>query len=206
MPYPVVVTVDALPEHHDRLTTALRAILAIPHMMLVGPVHFGVENAGHWRSGAPTGLLAAAAYVLAVVSWFTILITGEHPQNIRDFCLYYLRWRVRATAYIALFADQYPPFGDGPYPANLSVADPATPRDHASIAVRLILALPHLVVLFFVLIGWFVTTVIAWFSIVFTGEYPKSLLPFGLGAMRWAVRVEAYLLLLVDEYPPFSLD
>jgi uncharacterized protein DUF4389 len=57
----------------------------------------------------------------------------------------------------------------------------------------------------FVLLGWFVTTVIAWFSILFTREYPSTLLPFGLGAMRWALRVEAYLL-LVDEYPPFSLD
>jgi hypothetical protein len=33
-----------------------------------------------------------------------------------------------------------------------------------------------------------------------------SLRPFGIGVMRWALRVEAYLLLLVDEYPPFSLD
>ena len=29
---------------------------------------------------------------------------------------------------------------------------------------------------------------------------------FGVGAMRWRLRVEAYLLLLVDEYPPFSLE
>jgi hypothetical protein len=72
--------------------------------------------------------------------------------------------------------------------------------------VRLILVLPHLVVLFFLLLGWLVSTVIAWFAILFTGSYPPSLLPFGLGVMRWALRVEAYLLLLVDEYPPFALD
>jgi hypothetical protein len=36
--------------------------------------------------------------------------------------------------------------------------------------------------------------------------YPASLYEFGLGGMRWGLRVEAYLLLLVDEYPPFSLD
>jgi hypothetical protein len=29
---------------------------------------------------------------------------------------------------------------------------------------------------------------------------------FGVGALRWRLRVEAYMLLLVDEYPPFALD
>ena len=49
-------------------------------------------------------------------------------------------------------------------------------------------------------------TVIAWFVILFTGSYPQSTLPFALGVMRWTLRVEAYLLLLVDEYPPFALE
>lgn len=46
----------------------------------------------------------------------------------------------------------------------------------------------------------------AWFAILFTGRYPKGLYDFGVGAMRWRLRVEAYVLLLVDEYPPFSLE
>jgi hypothetical protein len=47
---------------------------------------------------------------------------------------------------------------------------------------------------------------IAWFAIVLTGAYPRSLYPFGVGVMRWALRVEAYLLLLVDDYPPFRIE
>lgn len=78
--------------------------------------------------------------------------------------------------------------------------------DRATVAVRLILAIPHFCVLFFLGIGWFFTTVFAWFAILFTGSYPEGLLPFGLGVMRWTLRLEAYLLLLVDEYPPFSLE
>jgi len=46
---------------------------------------------------------------------------------------------------------------------------------------------------------------IAWFAILFTGRYPTTLYDFGVGALRWNIRVEAYLLLLDDEYPPFSL-
>jgi hypothetical protein len=41
--------------------------------------------------------------------------------------------------------------------------------------------------------------------ILFTGAYPASLYPFAVGVLRWRLRVEAYTLLLVDEYPPFSL-
>ena len=80
-------------------------------------------------------------------------------------------------------------------PRRLPVVDPGASRDRASIAVRLILAIPHLIVLCVLLIAWFVITVIAWFVILFTGSYPQSLLPFALGVMRWTLRVEAYLLL-----------
>jgi len=197
--YPVLVAVTPQAGLRNRLTTALRPILAIPHSILAGPVYWSSRTGG-------VGLLGAAAYAMAIVSWFTLLITGEQFRGIRDFSLYYLRWRTRALAYMALFVDPYPPFGDEPYPATIDVQEPAQPRDRATIAVRLLLAIPHLVLLFFLLIGWLVTTVIAWFAILFTRSYPESLYPFGAGVMRWGLRVEAYLLLLVDEYPPFTLD
>lgn len=199
MPYPVSVTIEPQLEGRDRLTTAFRLILAIPHAILVGPIYW-LHRAGG------VGLLGAAAYVLAIVSWFTLLITGEHIRGIRDFSLYYLRWRTRAVAYMALFVDTYPPFGDGAYPASIEVFDPSLPRDRATIAARFLLAIPHFVLLFFLLIGWLVTSVIAWFAILFTGSYPPSLYPFGVGVIRWMLRVEAYLLLLVDEYPPFAIE
>lgn len=198
MAHPVTLSVEAQLEGRDRLTTAFRPILAIPHAILVGPMY--------WARSGGMGLLAAAAYVLAIVSWFTLLVTGEQIRGIRDFALYYLRWRTRAVAYMALFVDRYPPFGDSAYPASIEVAEPRLPRDRATIAVRLLLAIPHFVLLFFLLIGWLVTTVIAWFAILFTGSYPAALYPFGVGVMRWMLRVEAYLLLLVDEYPPFAIE
>jgi hypothetical protein len=198
-PYPVGVAVTMPLENRNRLTTALRPILAVPHAVLVGP-------AAWVRPFGAAGLLGSAAYVLAIVNWFSLLIGGADLKGVRDFQLYYLRWRTRALAYMALFADAYPPFGDGPYPVSIEVADPPATRDRATIAVRPLLAVPHLVVLCFILIAWFVTTVIAWFAIMFTGSYPTALSTFAVGAMRWMLRVEAYLLLLVDEYPPFALD
>jgi hypothetical protein len=176
MTYPVSITVDAQIAGRNRLTTALRPILVVPHAILVGPIYWSSRTGG-------VGLLGAAAYVLAIVSWFTLLITGEQLRGIRDFSLYYLRWRTRSLAYMALLTDPYPPFGDGTYPATVAVADPPLPRDRLTIAARLILALPHLFVLFFLTIGWFVATVIAWFAILFTGSYPASLSPFGVSVI-----------------------
>ena len=74
-----------------------------------------------------------------------------------------------------------------------------------TVLLRILLAIPHFIVLAFVLFGWCVTTIVAWFAILLTGAYPEALYTFGVGALRWALRVEAYMLLMVDEYPPFSL-
>jgi len=207
MPYPVDVTVEPLITNRNRLTTAFRLILAIPHAILVGDIGFSIaggDEGGVRPVGSETGLLGAVAWVLAIVSWFTILFARTHIVGIRQFTAFYLRWRTRAMAYMALFTDQYPPFGDGPYPASIEVVPPLEPR--RDVALRLLFAIPHVVVLFFLILAWFVTTVIAWFAILFTRRYPASMHAFGVGVMRWALRVEAYVLLLVDEYPPFKLE
>ena len=46
------------------------------------------------------------------------MIAGNHFSGIRQFTQFFLRWRVRALAYLMLLEDQYPPFGDLPYPAR----------------------------------------------------------------------------------------
>jgi hypothetical protein len=207
MPYPVSVTVDPSLANRNRLTTAFRLILAIPHLILVGGIGFGVATSGNSRTsvGTETGLLGAVAIFLAIVSWFTIVFAGTHIAGIREFAAFYLRWRARALAYLMLLEDPYPPFGDAPYPAALDLVDPVGPRDRVTVGLRLILAIPHFIVLFFVLVAWGLTTIVAWFAILFTGNYPSGLYELGVGALRWRLRVESYVLLMVDEYPPFSL-
>jgi hypothetical protein len=209
MAYPISASVEPQLADRNRLTTAFRLILAIPHLILVGGVGVGfVVHSG--RSDATsfsgeTGLLGTLAFALAIVSWFTIVISGEHYTPIRGYTHFYLRWRIRALAYLMLLTDRYPPFGDGPYPAALTFDEPGTRRDRLTVGLRLFLAIPHFIALFFVLCAWWVTTMVAWFLILITGHYPKGLYDFGAGAMRWLIRVEAYMLLMVDDYPPFSL-
>jgi hypothetical protein len=72
--------------------------------------------------------------------------------------------------------------------------------------VKWLLAIPHVVVLIFLSLAAIVVAVVAWFAILFTGRYPRWAFDFVAGVMRWNNRVLGYAVLLVtDQYPPFSL-
>ena len=210
MAYPVSITVQPLLAPRNKLTTAFRLVLAIPHLFLVGGIGFSMvfrtRTDNVTSLGPETGLLGFVAGVLAVVSWFTILISREHITGIRAYTKFYVRWRVRALSYLMLLQDQYPPLGDAVYPSSVTIVDPERARDRLSVGLRIVLAIPHFIVLVFLMTAFWMTTIAAWIAIVISGRYPKGLYEFGVGALQWLVRVEAYLLLLIDEYPPFSFE
>ena len=209
--HPVRVDVERVVDRRNRLTTAFRLILALPHLLLVGGPIAGVvswsggTSRNQYESGFGGGVLGAVAAVVTIIAWFAILFTGEYPKGLWDLMVYYLRWRVRAIAYTALLRDDYPPFGEGAYPVTLDIRSPENSRDRLTVAFRLILSIPHLIVVWALGIAWALTTIVAWLSILISGRYPASLYDFAVGVLRWTTRVEAYLLLLHDEYPPFTL-
>ena len=90
------------------------------------------------------------------------------------------------------------------YPLRLDV-DPPEQLSRLLIFVKWLLAIPHYFALFFLGIGAYVVGILSFFAVLITGEYPEGIRDFVVGVTRWSLRVQAYVGLLTDEYPPFQL-
>jgi hypothetical protein len=197
MTEPVLFRVER-PGSRNRLTGIFRPILVIPHALLVGGPFFGVGQ-GSFRTGA----LGLVAYTIAVLDWFAILFTGHPLAGLQGLKRLYLRWRARVLAYACLMRDEYPPFGDGDYPATLELAEEPPTRNVSAVAFRLILLIPHLVLVTLLMLAQLIVVIASWASILATGRLGDSLWRFSRDTLAYLLRVEAYGLLIHDEYPPF---
>ena len=182
--YPVTFDVD-YPERLSRWLIFVKWLLAFPHYIVL--VLYGI-----------------AYYVTLIIAWFAILFTGRYPRGLFDFAVGLLRWSIRVSAYTNLMRDDYPPFGTGgDYPARLEVQYPEQ-LSRWKIFVKWLLIIPHLIILYGYGILANVITFVAFLIILFSGSYPKALFDLVVGYYRWNIRVYAYVLLLTDEYPPFT--
>lgn len=95
---------------------------------------------------------------------------------------------------------------NGTYPLDIRGELDAPSR--ALWIIKLILAIPHYIILFFLYIAYAFVWIFTFFAVLFTGKHPKGLFDFKLGVLRWSWRVGFYTweALGTDKYPPFSLD
>jgi hypothetical protein len=158
------------------------------------------------------GLLTIGAFVVAFLGWFAIVFTGRMPETWSDYSVGVLRYHWRVNCYLFGWTDVYPSFtpvgghvDPADYPAVLYCARPVE-RNRLSVALRVILAIPHYIALYLVGIAAFAVLVAAWFAVVITGRWPEGMRAFAVGFVRWQMRFTAYVLLVCDAYPPFSLE
>lgn len=148
--------------------------------------------------------------ILTFIAFISIIFTGRYPQSMFEFQTNLMRWSFRVQARMYNLADGYPPFSfesdaDSPqlefdYPENLS-------RSGAVIKLFfgwLYCGIPHAIALSIRSFISMFLNFIAFWVILFTGEYPKSFFEFNLGTLRWGLKVNAYLSFLTDHYPEFS--
>jgi len=199
--YPLRFNIER-PASQSRLTNfplwigdLIRVILLIPHLIIL---YF-------------FQLLAELIYLVAT---FIILFTGRYPEGMRQLFVGYLRWTANVYGYLGHLYDKYPPFSTDQqegYPLSLEIdAAPSLSRllnfPFLGLLIKLILTIPHLIVLFFLFIAAFIVIFIATFAILFSGSFPEGMHRFVVGVGRWYLRVQAYQWALTDKYPPFSMN
>jgi hypothetical protein len=163
-------------------------------------------------------LWIAAAFV-TVIAFFSILFTGQYPRPLFNFTVGVLRWTWRVSFYSggALATDKYPPFSlrKRDYPADLEV-EYSEDMTRWKPLVKWFFAVPHYLCLCgltsvsfkpIAFIGLLPAMIlITGVLLLFTGKYRQDIWKLVMGVNRWSFRVAAYVLLLTDEYPPFSLS
>src|SRR4051812_14206282 len=208
--YPVRLDVEYPDRPLNRLTTFFRAFTIIPIAIVLATVSGAQAVTSYGANGATdktTTVLVGAGGVVVLGPLLMIVFRQKYPRWWFDWNLELTRFSSRVTVYGALLDDRYPSTDDAqslrldlPYP------DARTELNRWLPLVKWLLAIPHYIVLAFLVLAAFVCVVIAWFAILFTGRYPRGLFDFVVGVGRWGVRVTAYAFLLVtDRYPPFSL-
>jgi len=206
--YPARLDVD-YPDQHDRVTTLFRVFLIIPIATVISVLTSGFTQTVYNRTGqvvrTTSGGIAAGLFVATVLM---ILFRQRYPRWWFDFALELTCFGTRVGAYLALLTDQYPSTVEE-QSVHLQIDYPDVEHDlnRWLPLVKWLLVIPHLIVLMLLSVAAFFAVVIAWFAILFTGQYPRGLFDFVVGVGRWWLRVQAYAALLVtDRYPPFSVD
>jgi hypothetical protein len=200
VPYPVTLNVQR-PEQSSRLLnfplgigTMIRGILLIPHLIILYFLQ----------------LVAGIVYLIAT---FAILFTGRYPRGLFGFYVGYTRWTSNVYGYLVGVYDKYPPFNMEPQPDYPLSFNAEYPDSHSRILnfplfiglfIKLVLLIPHLIIVYFLILVAFVVLFIAQFAILFTGSFPAGMHSFMIGVGRWSTRVNAYAYALTDKYPPFS--
>jgi Domain of unknown function (DUF4389) len=206
--YPVQFSVNYPDRELNRLTTAFRIIVAIPILIVAATIE-GSGSWGSWDStGGGTTVAIGAGGLLFLPPLLMILFRQKYPRWWYDWNRELLRFTNRVGVYLALMDDHYPST-DEEQSVRLELPYPDAERDLNRFLplVKWLLAIPHYIVLAFLILAAIVCVIISWFAILFTGRYPRGLFDFVLGVGRWANRVTAYAFILVtDKYPPFRLN
>ena len=201
--YPVRLNIEYPDRQLNHWTSFFRLIMIIPIaivVMLIVGTSGGYDGDAQYYAIGGAGLLFFPPLLM-------ILFRKKYPRWWFDWNLELSRFIDRVVLYLMLMDDKYPST-DEQQSLRLDIDYPNAEKDlkRGMPIVKWFLAIPHYIILFFLQIATFFAVIFAWFAILFTGRYPRSLFDFVEGVFRWHMRVMGYAYLLVtDRYPPFSL-
>ena len=187
MAYPATFDVQQ-PQQFDKAQVVLRVIIVgVLAFLQIGNIVLG---------GAYLLLPVIAAILIAQKGAERYLAEAETGPT------KWLRYLLGFYSYMALATDKIPT-KEPEKIIQLHVQTTGSPTVGSTL-LRIILAIPHAIVLGIVGIAFAVVWLIAAISILINGSYPDWAFNFIRGYLRWNARLFAYMASLVDEYPPFS--
>jgi Domain of unknown function (DUF4389) len=172
------------PPRQARWKVFFRFILAIPNAVLFA-------------------LVAIVAYPLVVLNWCAALLLGRPWKALWEFLRGVLRWQARLGAYTYLLTAKYPPVStrDELYPVGLSFEGPPQRVRRLAVLFRVLIALPAYVLGAGYGLGVGLLAVGAWACGVVAGRVPRSLHLILATALRYQLRLYAYVFVLTPRYP-----
>src|SRR2546421_7693119 len=207
--YPVTFSIDFPDRDLDRVSTAFRILAVIPigiilSLLTGASVRYVTTTNG---TNETVSSVATGGGLLFPPLVLMILFRQKYPRWWFDWNLQLLRFSNRVTAYLGLLDDHYPSTDEEQAVHLVCRLLLAKKLNRWLPLVKGLLAIPPYIFLFFLVIGAVVAVIVAWFAILFTGRYPRGLFDYVVGVIRWSNRVTGYAMVLVtDEYPPFSLE
>jgi len=191
--------IDVSLTERNRLTAFFRIILVVPVFIFVASFAPSSEFFSDNWSAYGAGLLALPAGL-------AIVFRQVYPSYVLAFNEALLSLQTRLDAYLLLLTDEYPSIEENDVVSVTFPEVDAKQLNRWLPLVKWFLALPLYLVGIVYVIYAAVLTLIAWFSILFTGNYPEFCAEGVVGTIAYWNRVAGYALLLVtDEYPTFSL-
>ena len=155
-------------------------------------------------------VLGIVMYVVWFVSFFAVLFTGGFPRGLFDVNVMYWRYQWRLYSFVLGLRGGYPPFDfqTNGFEPDVAVYEADHPERLSRLLpfVKWLLAIPHFVVIALLAVAAFFAWPIGAIAVLVTGRWPESIHHLLVGLNRWTNRVTAYVYLLTDRYPPFSLD
>ena len=191
--------IDVTLTERNRVSALFRIILVVP--MAIFLASFSPSD---YSSTDNPNFLAVGFLALPVA--LAIIVRQIYPSYLLAFNEALLSLQTRVDAYVLLLTDEYPSIEENDIVSVVFPPVDAKLLNRWLPLIKWFLAIPLYVVgLFYILYALFLT-IIAWFSVVFTGNYPEKCAEGVVGTIAYWNRVAGYALLLVtDEYPTFSL-
>jgi hypothetical protein len=194
----VETQIDVSLTERNRLTAFFRIILVVPAFIFIS-------------SFAPSTLIsddgsAIFAGLIALPAALAIVVRQVYPSYVLAFNEAVLSLQTRVDVYLLLLSDQYPSIEENDVVSVTFPEVDAKQLNRWLPLIKWLLALPLYLVGIVYLIYAALLTLLGWFSILFTGNYPEVCAEGVVGTIAYWNRVVGYAFLLVtDEYPTFSL-